>query len=267
MTTGGKWTEPARWSDDPSDGPAGAAGLLQGALRPRLPNERELARLEAAVELLARTSTRAQPRFRWWQAFLTRPSRVVAGGAALLLTASMLGAAVALWRTRDWARGSFAEVVPLPMRVAPAVRSPPAGPARAREPNAKPVFAQDRRAPVKRARHPTPSAVPMEQPVDETLLREATLIDGARAALAAEPAHALALLERHRLEAPDGQLAPEREFLSVAALCRLGEIEEASRRAAALDRRKPASTYAARARRLVEAARGVESVGGDGRKH
>lgn len=255
---GGNWSEPGRWSDDPFGGPEGAAGLLRGALRPRPPNERELARLAAAVDLLELTTEAARPPFGAWRGFWTRPSRAVAVGAGLLLTVSMLGTAVALWRATDGEHRS-PEVVQLPLRVAPSLRSAPVARARGSEraatPVSSPVSSGDRHAPVRRARRPALTTPPAESLVDQSLLREAALIDRARAALATDPAQSLALLERHRREAPDGQLSPEREFLSVAALCSVGQLDEASRRATALDRRKPASTYAARARRLVQAAR------------
>lgn len=274
---GGNWSEPGRWSDDPFGGPEGAAGLLRGALRPRPPSERELARLAAKVDLMALTAETARPPFGTWRGFGTRPSRAVAVGAGLLLTVSMLGTAVALWRASDGHRSP--EVVQLPLRIAPLPRSAPAATARRSERVATPVSEQvtahvsaiDRHAAARRARHPALTAAPAESLVDQSLLREAALIDQARGALATDPAQALALLERDRREAPDGQLSPEREFLSVAALCSVGQLDEASRRAAALDRRKPASTYAARARRLVQAARGgaarVQSDGRDGLTH
>jgi hypothetical protein len=48
-----------------------------------------------------------------------------------------------------------------------------------------------------------------------------------------------------------GQLSAEREFLSTAALARLGRTAEARRRVAALESRHPESAYAARAARLI----------------
>jgi hypothetical protein len=91
--------------------------------------------------------------------------------------------------------------------------------------------------------------------VADTLAQETALIDAARAEAARSPALALQLLERHGTEFPDGQLAPEREFLAVEALSRLGRHGEATQRAAALKRRAPHSSYAARAERLLEGAR------------
>ncbi|MFL5305769.1 MAG: hypothetical protein ACJ8F1_11170 [Polyangia bacterium] len=173
----------------------------------------------------------------------------------MLLTVSMLGTAVALWRAADRQSGLTRETVLPPVGVEHRVRpSPVAAPVEHAETNSP--LPADRPAPVKHPRHSRVIAMSPDPSSGEFLLHETALIDAARETLAAEPARALALLEQHRREAPDGQLSPEREFLSVAALCRLGRIEEASQRAAALDRRRPVSAYAARARALVEAARG-----------
>src|SRR3954469_7843541 len=102
MSIGRRPVEPARWSDDPSGAPEGAARLLRGAPRPRLPTEGELARLDATIELLARAPAHtAQRPFHSWRGFWARRPRAVAVCAGLLLTVSMLGTAVALWRAAD----------------------------------------------------------------------------------------------------------------------------------------------------------------------
>ena len=257
MSRGGRPDEPAvRWSDDPSCAPEGAARLLRGAPRARLPTESELARLEASVELLARAPAHVTQRpFASWRDFWARRPRAVAVCAGLLVTVSTLGTAVALWRAADRQSRLTRETVLPPVGVEHRLRpSPVAAPVGHAETNSPPPA--DRPAPVKHPRHSRVIDMSPDPSSGEFLLHETALIDAARETLAAEPARALALLEQHRREAPDGQLSPEREFLSVAALCRLGRIEEASQRAAELDRRRPVSAYAARARALVEAARG-----------
>ena len=256
MSIGRKPGEPARWSDNLSGAPEGAAKLLRGAPRPRLPTESEPARLDAAIELLARAPAHAtQRRFHSWRGFWARRPRAAAVCAGLLLTVSMLGTAVALWRAADRQSRSTRETVLPAAGVEHRLRAPPAAAARVgqAETNSPPA---DRPAPVRHPQHSRVAAMSTDPSNEDFLLHEAALIQAAREKLAAEPARALALLEQHRREAPDGQLSPEREFLSVAALCRLGRIEEASQRAAELDRRRPVSAYATRARSLVEAARG-----------
>jgi hypothetical protein len=90
---------------------------------------------------------------------------------------------------------------------------------------------------------------------DDTLPLELALIDRARADVDSAPARTLKALDRHRQQFPHGQLAAEREFLAIEALCRLNQLDEARRRAADLRRTYPSSSYAARATRLLSTAR------------
>jgi hypothetical protein len=94
---------------------------------------------------------------------------------------------------------------------------------------------------------PTRAVPPSRDASLDPLLRETELIAAARSALAAAPAAALARLDEHRGEFPDGQLAPERELLAVDALCRSNRISEARERAADLRGRYPSTSYGARA--------------------
>jgi hypothetical protein len=72
---------------------------------------------------------------------------------------------------------------------------------------------------------------------------EAELLERARAALASNPARALALTEQVRTRFPAGVLAQEREVIAIEALKRLGRSDEAARRAADFARRYPGSAY------------------------
>ena len=83
------------------------------------------------------------------------------------------------------------------------------------------------------------------------LAREVPLIDAGRSQLATSPSRALATLETHRREFPQGQLAAEREFLAVQALVQMNRLPEAKRRADALASRYPNSSYAGRATRSI----------------
>ena len=86
----------------------------------------------------------------------------------------------------------------------------------------------------------------------DALAREIPLIDAARSDLATSPARALAALDAHRRQFPRGQLAAEREFLTVQALLQTNRTADAKQRAAELATRYPSSSYAARAARLIE---------------
>ena len=81
-------------------------------------------------------------------------------------------------------------------------------------------------------------APPAAAPVDE-----ATLLESARAALATNPARALALASTHAQAFPQGVLAQEREVIAIAALRRLGRTADAERRAGAFDRYYPHSAH------------------------
>lgn len=96
----------------------------------------------------------------------------------------------------------------------------------------------------------TPRVVP---PREDPLVYEAGMLQSASAVLASDPREALSRLDRHEQEFPRGQLAAEREFLAVDALRALGRTSEARARAEALVARFPASPYAARTRRLLDA--------------
>jgi len=84
---------------------------------------------------------------------------------------------------------------------------------------------------------------------NDRLARELRLIEPARAALATDPARALALCAQHQREFPDGgAMAEEREFIAISALARTQRPDEARARAAAFHERYPASPYGDRLR-------------------
>jgi hypothetical protein len=81
---------------------------------------------------------------------------------------------------------------------------------------------------------------------DRSLAAERALIEQARTALAREQgAAALAVLERHARDFPEGELAEERESLQVQALVGLERFEQARKVAARFHRRYPRSIFAA----------------------
>lgn len=74
------------------------------------------------------------------------------------------------------------------------------------------------------------------------LAAERALLDVARSALGrGEPSEALAAVDRHTREYPDGTLVEEREALAIKALVALGRRSEAKTRAEAFEKRFPRS--------------------------
>jgi hypothetical protein len=95
--------------------------------------------------------------------------------------------------------------------------------------------------------HPAPVASTAEH----ELLRETKLLEKARAELERRPELCLELLREHGREFPNGTLALEREFLTVATLVRLGRRSEAEARALHLRARAPGNLYEKRLERLL----------------
>lgn len=100
----------------------------------------------------------------------------------------------------------------------------------------------------------TPSATPSTTPSTravarpqastvDTLAAENALIRTARSQLDTAPADALASLEEHARRFPTGALAPERDYLFVKALRRLGRVDEARTRARVYAKKHPSSPY------------------------
>jgi hypothetical protein len=134
---------------------------------------------------------------------------------------------------------------PVPSATVPQARA--AVPRVERAPEALPPAAAEPSASFEITRQPAPSATSTEH----LLVRETRLLERARAELAARPERCLALLSEHAREFPNGALALEREFLTVASLVRLGHRAEAEARAAALRARSPGSLYEERLERLL----------------
>ncbi len=99
------------------------------------------------------------------------------------------------------------------------------------------------------------TAPPLDSPSPATdadeLLREAELLEKARADISRDPASSLRSLDQHREGFGDGQLTAERELLAIDALARQGRSAEARARADAFLARFPSSPYADRVRRIV----------------
>jgi hypothetical protein len=85
----------------------------------------------------------------------------------------------------------------------------------------------------------------------DTLAEELLLIEKARGGLDANPTVALASIDEHARRFPRGQLAPEREYLRLRALRRMGRVDEAKTRARAYLTSFPSSPHAAAVRQML----------------
>jgi hypothetical protein len=104
-----------------------------------------------------------------------------------------------------------------------------------------------------------PEVAPVRQPVREAdppdPLAEAREIAEARRSLASDPAHTLAIVERHRRTYRPGLYREEREALAILALDRLGRSGAARPRAQRFLARFPASAFRERIERIAGASR------------
>jgi len=78
---------------------------------------------------------------------------------------------------------------------------------------------------------------------ESSLAEESALVGKARGVLESNPQASLALLDEHRRRHPRGELAAEREFLSIKALRRVGRVDDARARARSYPARYPSSPY------------------------
>ncbi|HET9933075.1 MAG TPA: hypothetical protein VFQ35_20370 [Polyangiaceae bacterium] len=93
---------------------------------------------------------------------------------------------------------------------------------------------------------------------ESELVREARLLDLARGRLSTDPAGALVMLAQHERDFGGGALGLEREFLSVAALVKLGRRAEAEARAERLRTLAPGSLYQERLTAVLHPTAGAE---------
>ncbi|AUX30903.1 MULTISPECIES: hypothetical protein [Sorangium] len=244
-------SDPKRWKQEGGGAPLGARELLLAASRPRPMTSAELARTAARVAPLA-TSAGAGATVPMWIKGIFLAVGLGAGGAGL-------------YASLDDGRSAAAPVAPLtdlPLEQLfssargglPTAAPPPAPePAPAPAPAAEPAPVARREAPRNtRPAAPAPDAIAAAD--NDDLVRESNLVDQSRAALAQDPAAALAALARHEADFPRGRLAEEREFIAIRALMRLGRADEARARAAAFMARYPSSSFAEPVRRIVSAA-------------
>jgi hypothetical protein len=114
---------------------------------------------------------------------------------------------------------------------------------------AQPLPAAPSSAPVVPPRPAPAKATAQSEPagaVDVQLARERELVDTARSAMLRDNADgAIAALQAHATEFPQGRLSEERESLWVQALAQRGDLDEARRRAVAFHRQFPRSLLGA----------------------
>lgn len=130
----------------------------------------------------------------------------------------------------------------------------PATPSREPVPKLPPTPTTERAEPPPRGKDPHASkgSAASRGHADDALRREAALLEEATALLNGNPNDALARLELHGREFPQGRLALERQMLTVDALRRIGRVVEARTLGNALVAQPGGSLYAARLRSLLE---------------
>ncbi len=254
---------PVRWHDDP-EAPEDLRVLLRSAPRSRRLPKEVLARSAARVDRLLVVPAAAGVLF-WFKAVALAAS--VAGFGAVLVARALPGRGA----TETVSVPSFSRrSVPTAARPLP---TPPATPSVS--PTASALPSSSAASVVARSPGPVATAVPGRSAVaaplastragetraadptgDDPLVREAALLESARADLGVDPARALATLGLHASEFPAGVLAMEREVLTIEALQRLGRIVEAGEGARALLARSRGSPYERRIEAIVDSARG-----------
>jgi hypothetical protein len=137
----------------------------------------------------------------------------------------------------------------------PAVHATPTVPVSSRPalptPSAAPPALEAPPAPSLKRVVPSARLPDTDEAAPDSLAAEANSLEQARRALGADPARALALLNRAEREFPKGKLADERELLVIQALSRLGRSGEARARTAAMLGRSKGGLYQERLERML----------------
>jgi hypothetical protein len=241
---------PTRWRDD---GPAGIRELLDNAPKSRAMTQEQKSRTGNRVARLAALPLTAGMLF-WVQS--------VALGAGLGVASLVVATQVVPGWGASSARPSPPPVATTPRgtihTTVPVASSDREGSSEAVSEKAAPLAIQDTR----------PSNVALDKPTEtplpalsgsvrsqDSLSREAELLEQARAELGGNPSRALAIAQEHASRFPSGKLSIERELVAVDALQRLGRTQEARARGDALLARSPGSLYEQRIRSILSADR------------
>jgi hypothetical protein len=239
--------EPRRWVDDPSvpqrlrDDLRNAAGAAPPGFDANAGLERLRAALDGGASGLGATSATASV-----TAAATVPTWLW-GALATLVAATGVG--VGVWLATS--PGAHDAAKP-PEVSAPAVSSgdPPGvtGPPGEAHPDLPPPPSAETTAGAAEG----PSAPASPEGTADLLRREIAAVARARAQLEAQPAEALALLERTHRDIGAGILGEEREVLTVLALHRLGRKDAMRQRGRRFLQHHPDSPFAARVRAVLD---------------
>jgi hypothetical protein len=244
--------ELGRWLDEGSDVPGELKRLLGGG-RDALGTSDEVLRLQASLAraLGPAASFADEPPVSGLDRVADdRAARAAQGGTSsprLWLVGGLLAggvAAIALFNVARWnaAEAPAPSVVSAPPRL---VESPsvalPGAPSVEPALEAPPVAVEPKRA-------ASPVARPAARPESE-----AALLQRAQAALATDPARALALTREHRRRFPQGSLSQEREVIAIEALKRVGAGRAAGEKASEFEQRYRGSVHKERVRSSVTA--------------
>lgn len=225
-----------RWRDDP-DAPHELKELMGSIPRPESLAMADRAALFSKISSVLGVSSRGAST---WLRFAVVSGTLTASGAIVF----------GIWHSAGAPRPESA-VLTAPIaqtKLESVVQSAPAT-------SAPEVLPGMSKAKVVRAPAPRPSAPRLAAPPSEdTLASEARMLEEARRVLVTSPARAVALLELHRKRFPNGQLTPERLYLTVDALARSGNSALARKHAQALIRGYPRSAYARQVEGVIERA-------------
>jgi len=106
-------------------------------------------------------------------------------------------------------------------------------------------------APIAAPTRPVAGRAPGDAREGDPLAAESALVTRARQALASDPAAALAAVDEHARRFPRGELAPEREYVRISALRRLGRTDEVRARATRYLTTYGSSPYAPAVRKIL----------------
>lgn len=245
-------SDPVRWKQ--GGAPGGLDDLLRRAPRPRAMSAAERARTAARfAQVPAASATLGAAWAAWAKGIAVIAGLGVSGLVAYPLVSDHRASSSTVapiqrlpadrLRAVDLDRSVDLQRPLLPAATTPEVPPAPALPA----------------IPIPTAKSSTRPLAPDAPPLDaqapaidaDALLREAALLEKARADITRDPEASLRALDEHREGFGDGQLAAERELLAIDALAHQGRSAEARSRARSFLARFPSSPYAERVRRIA----------------
>jgi TolA-binding protein len=231
--------EPKRWSSD-EQAPTRSAEFLRSLKRAEPPSPEKLEQLARRLSALSASAGAAAlvP----FAVKAAAAAGALAGGVMLAVAVTGTGspqqpasppATVTLTTAAARSTGEALDVTP------------------PRSPAVAPLSSAAAAAP---RRRPPPAAVAsVARAPRDTLAEEEQLLETARGSMAAAPAQALKALDQHQRRFPNGELTPERLYLSAEASRRLGDRAGARVKAQRLVRAYPRSVYAERLATLLGA--------------